>query len=98
MLARFVMKIIVCDQNFSGKKSTNQPTRSTSFFFLKKIFPNENLMNFNNKNDKSNTVYSTFYAESKSEVKNQLFCMQESVMNAERFFPLTSRFTAGRRI
>jgi hypothetical protein len=55
-------------------------------------------MNFTTKNDKSNTVYSTFYAESKSEVKNQLFCMQESVMNAERFFPLTSRFTAGRRI
>jgi hypothetical protein len=98
MLARFVMKIIVCDQNFSGKKSTNQPTRSTSFFFLKKLVPNEYFMNFTTKNDKSNTVYSTFYAESKSEVKNQLFCMQESVMNAERFFPLTSRFTAGRRI
>ncbi len=61
------MKIIVCNQLFSTKKSTSQLTRATSFSLKKKLVTNEYLLCLIIKNDKNYTVNSTFYAESKSE-------------------------------
>ena len=47
---------------------------------------------------KKNHFYSNLYAEFEYNIKNQLICVQEHVIDAELLFTLTSRFTTGKRI